>query len=280
MTTSVERISFKYAVFTLITDDAGAIAVPVGVALWSTQLSWYQFEVVSENDRLLHLNHNEHLLFIRHVEDQLKHWAASGNLPYAPQPMKPSQDEWWQHVHEILIHRVRLSEPRAIDCTDPSEEFGPLFESIVGPFRARRESRTRLAGQIQNCLGGLARCFQARQPLSGYGGRDVRVLRAHKGRFGFVVIEGVNLAAGQAETLSDALVSKLLRVKTANPSNCEFVVAYVTSPDGLNGEAVLVDWIKEKTGAQVFDLQRERDKLRQAATRLVWKADGQETAVG
>ena len=68
---------------------------------------------------------------------------------------------------------------------------------------------------------------------------------------------------------------KLLRVKAGNPSGCEFVVAYVASPSGLNGESVLVDWIKEKTGARVFDLQRERDKLRQTAMNLVWKADGQ-----
>jgi len=277
MTTSEERISFKYAVFTLVTDDAGAVTVPVGVALWSTQSPWLRFQMIGENDRLQHVNHNEHLLFIRHVQDQVEHWAASENPPYAPKPMKPYEDGWWQHVHQLLIHRVRVSEPRAIDCSDPNEEFGPLFESIVGPFRTHRESRTRLAGQIQDCLGNVARCFKARQPLSGYGGRDVKVLRAHKGKFGFVVIEGVNLAAGQAEALSDALVSKLLRVKAANPSGCEFVVAYVSSPHGLNGEAVLVDWIKEKTGARVFDLQREREKLRQTATNLVWKADGQAT---
>lgn len=275
MTTSEERISFKYAVFTLVTDEAGAVTVPVGVALWSTQAPWLRFEMIDQHDRLQHVNHNEHLLFIRHVEEQVQHWADSGAIPYATEPMKPHEDQWWQHVHELLIHRVRLSEPRAIDCTDPNEEFGPLFESIVGPFRTRRESRTRLAGQIQDCLGKVAGCFKARQPLSGYGGRDVKVLRAHKGQFGFVVIEGVNLAAGQAEALSDALVSKLLRVKAANPSGCEFVVAYVASPHGLNGESVLVDWIKEKTGARVFDLQREREKLRLTATNLVWKADGQ-----
>jgi hypothetical protein len=40
---------------------------------------------------------------------------------------------------------------------------------------------------------------------------------------------------------------------------------------------VLVDWIKEQTGAEVFDLKRERDKLRDTATNLVWKADGQAT---
>lgn len=137
--------SFKYAVFTLATDDAGAVTVPVGVALWSAQLPWLRFEMIGESDRLQHVNHNEHLLLIRHVEAQLQRWAASGDLPYAPKPMKPHEDEWWQHVHGLLIHRIRLSAPRTIDCTDPDEEFGPSFESIVGPFRAR----TRLAGHTR-----------------------------------------------------------------------------------------------------------------------------------
>lgn len=139
--------AFKYAVFTL-TDNAGAVMVPVGVALWSAQLPWLRFGMIGESDRLRHVDLAERLLSIRHVEDQLQRWATTGDLPYAPRPMKPHEDDWWQHVHLLLIHRVRLSEPRAIDCTDPDEEFGPLFESIVGPFRARRESRTHPADPI------------------------------------------------------------------------------------------------------------------------------------
>lgn len=55
MTTSEERISFKYAVFTLVTDKAGAVTVPVGVALWSTQAPWLRFEI----------HHDELILEIR-----------------------------------------------------------------------------------------------------------------------------------------------------------------------------------------------------------------------
>jgi hypothetical protein len=36
---------------------------------------------------------------------------------------------------------------------------------------------------------------------------------------------------------------------------------YLLSPEGLNGEKVLVDWIQEKTGAKTFDLLKEQRQL-------------------
>jgi hypothetical protein len=81
-----------------------------------------------------------------------------------------------------------------------------------------------------------------------------------------LVVDGVNLASSDAETQSDALVSRLLRIKAGNetPSiqrEVKACIGYLASPHGLNGEATLVEWIREKCEAQIFDLVRETDRF-------------------
>ena len=38
-------------------------------------------------------------------------------------------------------------------------------------------------------------------------------------------------------------------------------VGYLASPNGLNGEAALVDWINAAAGAKTFDLLRDRERF-------------------
>ena len=158
----------------------------------------------------------------------------------------------------LLIHRVRLSEPRPIDCRDPEEELEPLYESVVAPHRPAREQRTRIDGEIRKCLNSLAEKFEVRQTLPGFGGRCVTVLRAYQGVRGWVVIEGVNLATSQAEIQADATVSRLLRLRSGLDGHCGILVGYLASPEGINGESVLLKWLEEQTGALTFDLMKQR----------------------
>jgi hypothetical protein len=85
-----------------------------------------------------------------------------------------------------------------------------------------------------------------------------------------VVVEAVNLTATTAERDVDALASRLLRIREGNEQrDVRFVLGYVASPGGLNGEAVLKEWIEHKVGTPMFNLDREEDSFRDAAAQAV-----------
>jgi hypothetical protein len=189
--------------------------------------------------------------------------------------MAPYQDRWWRHVRELLVHRVRLSEPRPIDCRDPDQELEPLYEAVVAPHRSSREQRTRIDGEITKCLQHLAGQFKARQRVPGFKGREVQVLRGFHGPQGWVIIEGINLATPRAENQADATASKLMRLRAGVGQDCELMIGYLASPEGASGESVLVDWLRERTRAKTFDLMKDRKAFLVAADALVAKARGQ-----
>jgi hypothetical protein len=269
-------ISSSSAVFSFALDPARDATVPVGIALWSAERRWVKIRLLGEKERLLGFTKAEHYPFVRLVREQVQAWIDKGELPYAAGPVAPFEDRWWRHVKDLLIHRVRLSEPRPIDCRDPEQELEPLYEAVVAPHRSRTERRSRIDGVIRRCLGHLAERFQARVSLPGFGGRDVKVLRAYRGRKAFVVIEGLNLATEQADTESDAAVGKLRRLREGIRAGCTVLVGYLAPPEGLNGNSVLLDWIRCQTEAQTFDLARDRTAFFQTADRLVAQADGEE----
>lgn len=262
--------SFDYAVFTFA-DDSGIVTIPVGVALWSPDSQWVGLRFVKESEKLPRFS-ADHFPYISLVEAKIHQWIDTRKLPFSDAELEPSCTDWWNHARELFIHRVRLSEPRPIDCREPEQELETLFEAVVSPQRAAKEDRTRVDGEITKCLDDLARKFKPKQFLRGFGGRDVQVLRSFVGPSGTVVIEGVNLASSQAEQQSDAIVSKLLRVREGTSSSLMFLVGYLTSPGGLNGERALVEWIRHQTGAKAFDLLRERDRFHNIAGDLVAQA--------
>ena len=274
---SREAISFSYAVFSLIHDETRGQSIPVGVALWSLQYRWVKVRLLGEKERLVGLDPQAHFPLIRLMRDKVDHWIQTGRLPYAEPHIPPYDDRWWRHVRDLLIHRVRLSEPRPIDCRDPESELEPLYESVVAPNRPAREQRTRIDGEIRKCLNRLGDKFKARPSLPGFGGRQVSVLRGYQGTKAWVVIEGVNLATPQAESQADAIVSKLLRLRAGLDRECEVLIGYLASPGGINGESVLLDWMRRQTGAVTFDLINQRGDFHTAADQMVARADGRET---
>jgi len=211
---------------------------------------------------------------VRLVQEKIEHWQQTGKLPYQESPIPPFDDRWWRHVREVLVHQVRVSEPRPIDCREPEAEIEVLYEAVVAPHRPASESRTRVDGVIGECLNGVGQKFKGRFSVNGFGGRPVRVQRAFTGPRGTVVVEGVNLASSNAERDLDATTSRLQRVREAPGQNYEIIVGYLASPEGLNGEAVLVEWLKKATDARVFDLLKERDSFRETAKGLVESMEG------
>jgi hypothetical protein len=170
---------------------------------------------------------------------------------------------------------VQLSEPRPIDCRDPEDEIDLLYESVVAPHRHAKESKARIEGQIRKCLGQLAEEFRGRQRLPGFGGRAVHVQRVYRGQKRDVIVEGVNLAGAQPDQHVDALVSKLMRLIEGPEKKCTFLVGYLASPHGLNGEAPLVEWLERKTAAKTFNLKTQREDFHEAARQSVRSAGRQ-----
>jgi hypothetical protein len=262
-------ISFSYAIFSVLVDESRGQWVAVGVVLWSPERRWMRMRLAGEKETLKGLDPQKDWPLVRMVHDQVQRWIETGRLPHAAEPMAPYEDRWWRHVRELLVHRVRLSEPRPIDCRDPEQELEPLYEAVVAPHRASREQRTRIDGEITKCLKHLADHFKARQRIAGFERRDVQVMRGFRGARGWVVIEGVNLATTQAELQADATASKLMRLQAGLQEDCDVMIGYLASPEGLNGEKVLVDWLRERVGAKVFDLMKDRKAFLETADQLV-----------
>jgi len=264
MNSTTESRSSSYSVLTFVTDELRGTAVPVGIALWSSHPQGIRIRLASEKENVKGLK-REWLPYVSVLSSQLNHWVHEGQLPYAHGNLKPNSDEWWRHLRNLLVHRIRVTDPKAIDCRNAEEEAELLYEAVVQPERGEKERRQTVDHAISKSLGPLVRKF-TRGELPGFKGRAVPVKRYADDANKVVILEGVNLASADAETETDALVSKLQRIRESNgqvSSHKEVVavVGYLASPSGLNGEAALVDWIRQKGDAKTFDLVREREKF-------------------
>ena len=87
---------------------------------------------------------------------------------------------------------------------------------------------------------------------------------------GLLVVDGVNLSVKkQARKDADALVSRMGRISAVpRQKKVEFVVCYIASPGGLNGESDLRDWIKAKVTQHVYDSGTEQELVRKAVEGL------------
>jgi hypothetical protein len=266
--------SSSYSVLSYVTDVDRSLSVPIGVVLWSAAHEFVDVRVLETDERIASIRHPKDFALIHLAVTNLKAWIADRRLPYAENPAAPWTDAWWVEARSLMIHRVRSSEPSPIDLAnaDPVAEIDVLFESVVAPFRRPAQSKKKIHGEIARCLGDLAECFEYRERLEGYKHREIRVLRAYRGEHRMVVVEGLNLAAAPDEH-ADQMLGKLLRLREGNRA-LDLVVGYLPSPHGLNGEASLVEYLKEKTGAKAFDLIRERQQLHDTAADLVQKANG------
>jgi hypothetical protein len=255
--------SYSYSIFSFVTDQIRSSSVPVGIALWSAEPQQVRIKLASDKEKIKGIKGTAYD-YLRVFKSQLDQWLKSGHLPYGAPTASPHSDSWWVHLSELLVHNVRLSEPRPIDCRDVEQDLELLYEAVVGPDRDAKERSERIDRVLSRSLGSLTRRLD-RGAVAGFHGRPVSVKHFKAVGRQLVIVEGVNLAAAAAEDDTDALVSRLQRIKEANgQAHDRSVVAfvgYLSSPHGLNGEAVLVDWIRKKTEAQTFDLVEERDQF-------------------
>jgi len=266
-----ESSAYRYAVFRYVTDTQRDMSLPVGVALWRADSKDVHLRFVHDDETVRGAGSTEARQFITRTCRRVRRWVETGELPYADDAVRPYSDGWWDRLRGLLKFRVRASRAMAIDCVDPAEEIEPLYEAIVGP--EGRRSHQRIDGQLRRALGEAASDFATDQSVPGYGGRAVTVKRLFRSPDKWVIAEAVNLASPQnAEDDADALTSRAMRVSEgarAAHVRAEFLIGYVASPGGLNGEYALKKWIEDKLETSLFDLNGEAKRLEQAALAAV-----------
>jgi hypothetical protein len=270
--------SYSYAVFKYVKDAQRDWTVPVGVALWSndTNTAWTRF--ISKDESLPRISKTEDIPYIDLVVRKLKGWLATGELPYQSNHLSPGTDQWWRHVKDLLVHRVRISEPLSVDCHDPEAEIEPLFASLVRP-EPSEDATERIETLVRRALGeSLTGAFRRGQ-VPGFEGKPVNAMRVLNGTSADVIVDAVNLSSSDAPRQADEVVGKLQRARSngLGPVKKErpvwAIVGYVSSPGGLNGEAYLKNWIEQAGDAKVFDLIREGEKIQEAAREALLHAN-------
>lgn len=251
--------AYSYSVFQLVTDEVRGTSVPVGVALWSSSGESHRVRIPRSDERVTALTSTARLM-LEMIQEKIAGWVRSKELPYSPIELRPNTDDWWRHVSSLLVHRIRLSSPLPIDCKSPEQEIELLFEAVVGPQRTKAERLESVDRVLAKTLGSVGRKLN-KGSISGFGGRPVPFKKFRQVGSTIVIVDAVNLATTSADTDTDVLVSKVQRVLEANGASRRVkpVIGYLASPNGLNGEAALVQWIQTKLHAQTFDLLRESE---------------------
>lgn len=265
-------MSSSYAVFSYKRDSQSGESIPIGVALWSSARAAFEVKLVGSEERLAGFDKDD-LRFAQLVRDKIATWVAARALPYSTAALEPYDDAWWQHVARLLTHRISLSEPRAVASDDPVKDVGAIYDRTVTKHISRE--REHVNGAVARGLRELATRFETRLQFDGFGGRPVTITKSYTGARAVVVVEGMNLHS-DPERNSDALASKLQRLVTVCKSQCVVIVGYLAPEHGLNGETALVEWVRERVGASVFDLNAEQDAFHEAAGRAIAIADGRE----
>lgn len=256
----------RYAVFRYVTDPQRDVSLPVGVALWRTDGEEIEVRFLAQDEIVRGASSPEARQFMDNTQANVRDWLESGELPYGTSDMSPLSDAWWELLGDLLQFRVRVSRPMAIDCTSPAEEIGPLYQAIVGPEVRTETRQEQVRGAITRALGPVAADFERRPSVAAYHDSQVTVERLFRARNKQVIAEGVDLSLPEsAFTDADALTSRLQRVRAGSKLPTEFIIGYISSPGGLNGEYVMVEWMRERLHADLFDLIRERDQFRTAA---------------
>lgn len=147
-----EAGSFSYVILSFVADPLRDLSVPIGIVLWSPESRYLGMRLVGEKEKIKGLDPQMDQPLVRLVHSQIQTWIETGKLPHALEPISPSDDRWWRHVRELLVHRVKLSEPRPIDCHEPDQELEVVYEAVVGPHRPVREHWMRIDGEITKCL--------------------------------------------------------------------------------------------------------------------------------
>lgn len=260
------KIVAGFSVLRLTIDARSDNRIAIGTVAWDASKQWYQVRFLREGERLEGIARAQRLL-LKHAERQLNRWASNSSVPRYEGPLHPWTSQFWIAASRLLSTGVMLDPPKAMAGLSIAEEAELLYEAVVQPIQSASASRNRLDGALTRALGGLVASTKSRMAVPAFHDASERVLRGARTESGTVILEAVNLAGRYARRDADALVSKLMRIEQARSSDHTVIgiVAYTSSPGGLNGETHMKEWIATTVTSHVYDLNRERDRLRAVA---------------
>lgn len=249
----------KYATFRFVADSERGVTIPIGVAVWGSDTSSLKIRFPKKGDRFDGADVNKVLPYLEVVKTQIESWLKNSYVPYQQEALEPLSDAWWDQVRKLLRFKVRVDEPKPIECVRPDLELESLYEAVAKPKQPSKHRRARLDGLFKKAVGNeLADKFQTSEVIPGYKKRLVPVFRHAEVDKRHIIVEVVNLAIPEAERDADALASRLQRIKEGPLSqHTSFVLGYIASPSGLNGEGVMKNWVELKSGTRMYDIVRE-----------------------
>jgi len=262
--------SYRYAVLRYVYDAKRDLSVPAGVIVWGGPKGEVTYRTLADEERIPELSGHDAGFFLDETVQRIQHWLSEEQLPFAETQPLPLSDEWWLLAQRVLHHRVRLSRPMPLECVDPERETDLLFEAVVSPREPVRRVRQRMASALDEGLGiNLQRYFRKRVPTAGYSKRSTIVSRLCETPARRLVVEGINLASPErAETETYSLVGKANWIRD-DEKDAVFIIGYLASPGGLNGEGVYKSWIEKQLDTTCYDLVREKEGFRAAVQRVL-----------
>lgn len=264
---SSSNLQAGFAVLRLVTDMKRGTSVPVGAVAWDSEREWYRVRVLGDGEKLESFSPDRRLL-VKLAGSSLEAWAKQGEVPYSRMRLQPWTSEFWDSARQALTTGLKLDTPRAMDPVNSPDEVDALYEALVQPIESGPKVRDRIDGILTRALGtALSKRIKRKIEVSAFHSAREHVLRGAYGQSGVLIVEAVNLAGRGARHDADALVSKLLRIQEAHGAlgDVQTIVAFRSSPQGLNGESHMRDWISLKVTDMVFDINRDSEELRIAA---------------
>jgi hypothetical protein len=267
------KVDSGYSVLRLVIDPLRGVSVPVGAIAWDAHRKWFNVRFLKQDEGISGVTVRQRQI-VAFAGEQLRRWAQEERVPYEKASIHPWESRFWQAAADVLTSSVILDQPKAMEPLETEDELEALYEAVVLPAEPKKRSRHKIQGALNVALGPLANEVQTGVRLRAFAAREEKVMRAHVGIHGVVIVEAVNLAGRNARRDADALVSRLWRIfEGQGDRRIETVVGYRASPRGLNGESDMKAWMKEQLTDRVFDLTREADALREA-TRASLEAVG------
>ena len=261
--------SYRYVVLRYVYDARRELSVPAGVIVWGGPEGEVTFRTLANEERIPELKGHDAGFFLDDTVRRIRHWLDEKQLPFAETQPSPLSDDWWLLAKRILHHRVQLSPPMPLECLDPEKETDLLFDAVVAPRQPARRARDKMASRLDECLGAHLRRYFKRRPTAGYSKRSTIVTRLYETPRTRLVVEGINLARPkEAERDTYCLVGKAHWIRD-DEKDAVFIVGYVASPGGLNGEGVYKSWIEKQLDTTCYDLVHEDDAFREAVRRVL-----------
>jgi hypothetical protein len=276
-----DTTTYRCATLRFVTDADRDVTYPVGVLLWSADGHWFGGRLPrADEERIKNVSLPHAMPYLDLAYGQLASWVSQGYLPLSTGEPAALSDEWWRQAQQLLRHSVRIDAVHPVQIDDPDEEVESLYEAIVKPVVDKRIKNERIDTAVTRALDTLLSRFD-RKPVLGYGNRPVTVLRQASDGRRLIIVEAVNLASASAEVDADALFGRLSRAKAgATVREVRFLLGYLASVGGLNGEGPLKEFIEEGFECRMYDLHREREAFQSCAAAELAQLEFDSAVVG